>query len=391
MLKIKKYDTVALTETIQSQKVRRLLIVDDEAGILLLLRELFTPYYMVKTAQSGIEGISILQAGFAPQVIIADQRMPGMTGAEFLGESRKIVPDAVRVTLTGYSDIKEIIAGVNNGGIYRFVGKPWEDDELLETVRLCFEQYDLSTKNIELEAALEQVQKLNAEKNEILGIVSHDLKNPISVILGMTELMKPDAAFTLPLSDYQQFAQHLHRTALHMLQLVKALLDDYWLESGVIELSLVAVNLNVLVNFLVENYRQLSAEKKITLYVEASSEYTVLGDERRLNQVLDNLLSNALKYSPLGAQVFVRMREYDSAVRIEIQDQGPGLTEDDKTKLFGKFARLSAQPTGGEHSTGLGLSIVKKMVEAMKGKVWCESEFGQGATFIVELPMVKEV
>jgi signal transduction histidine kinase len=105
-------------------------------------------------------------------------------------------------------------------------------------------------------------------------------------------------------------------------------------------------------------------------------------------QVLDNLISNAVKYSPLGKRILVRVVNTDRAVRIEIQDEGPGLSEDDKSKLFGKFARLSARPTGGEYSTGLGLSIVKKMVEAMNGKVWCESELGKGATFIVELPCV---
>ncbi|MFY7998474.1 MAG: sensor histidine kinase [Candidatus Kapaibacteriota bacterium] len=128
------------------------------------------------------------------------------------------------------------------------------------------------------------------------------------------------------------------------------------------------------------------------------------------------MLSNAIKYSPHGKNVFVQVRSHwslgighsandgdsnnasmtnspitndqstNAFLRIEVRDEGPGLSPDDMTKLFGKFARLSARPTGGEHSTGLGLSIVKKMVEAMNGKVWCESEQGKGATFIVELP-----
>jgi len=93
-----------------------------------------------------------------------------------------------------------------------------------------------------------------------------------------------------------------------------------------------------------------------------------------------------VKYSPTGTNVFVSITQDMGIVRISVRDEGPGLSDDDKTKLFGKFARLSAQPTGGEHSSGLGLSIVKKMVEAMRGRVWCESVFGEGATFVVELP-----
>jgi signal transduction histidine kinase len=103
-------------------------------------------------------------------------------------------------------------------------------------------------------------------------------------------------------------------------------------------------------------------------------------------EIFDNLVSNAVKYSPQGRNIYVRVARQAENVLIAVQDEGPGLSEDDKAKLFGKFTRLSARPTAGEHSTGLGLSIVKRMVEAMNGKVWCESELGKGATFIVELP-----
>ena len=105
-------------------------------------------------------------------------------------------------------------------------------------------------------------------------------------------------------------------------------------------------------------------------------------------QVLDNLVSNAVKYSPPGRNIFVRLNQAAEAIRCQVQDEGPGLSAEDQKKLFGKFARLSAKPTAGEPATGLGLSIVKKMVEAMNGRVWCESEPGQGATFVVEFPVV---
>jgi signal transduction histidine kinase len=111
-----------------------------------------------------------------------------------------------------------------------------------------------------------------------------------------------------------------------------------------------------------------------------------LVDPSVLVQVLENLVSNAVKYSPPGKDIFVRLKKMPDAVRCEVQDEGPGLSAEDQKKLFGKFARLSAKPTGGEHATGLGLSIVKKMVEAMNGQVWCESEPGRGALFIVQFP-----
>ncbi len=392
MLKLKKVESSDVQDIQNSPRHRRyLLLVDDEPSILLLLTNLFSPYYKVRSAESGAEALAILESGFSPQVIIADQRMPNMSGAQFLGESRKILPNAVRVTLTGYTDIKEIVDSVNNGAIYRFIGKPWEDAELLETIRLCFEQYDLSTQNAALEVALARVSALNNEKNEILGIVSHDLKNPIGAVLGMTELMLPENGYHLSQEDYQKFVGYIRQTAQNMLELVKGLLDDHWLESGKMEIATTVMDISTAAQFVANDYMQRASEKNITLSIDAPENMLAFADERRLHQVLDNLISNAVKYSPKGKHVFVRVRRHTppmtnvQTIRIEIQDQGPGLTEEDKSKLFGKFARLSAQPTGGEHSSGLGLSIVKKMVEAMKGNVWCESEAGHGATFIVEL------
>jgi signal transduction histidine kinase len=135
----------------------------------------------------------------------------------------------------------------------------------------------------------------------------------------------------------------------------------------------------------IETQRPHATAKQQTIHLQTEpTPATAILDPGVILQILENLVSNAVKYSPPGKEIFVRLKKLPNGVRVEVQDQGPGLSSEDQKKLFGKFARLSAKPTGGEHSTGLGLSIVKKMVEAMNGKVWCESEFGQGATFIVE-------
>lgn len=115
----------------------------------------------------------------------------------------------------------------------------------------------------------------------------------------------------------------------------------------------------------------------------------MLADKQAFQEIFDNLLSNAIKYSPSWKRVYVRVQQVNDPpprIRFMVQDEGPGLTEADKERLFTKFARLSAKPTANEHSTGLGLSIVKKLVEMQNGTVWCESTEGKGATFIVELP-----
>jgi signal transduction histidine kinase len=126
-------------------------------------------------------------------------------------------------------------------------------------------------------------------------------------------------------------------------------------------------------------------EKQISIIQSVDGGIIVLADPSNLNQVIENLLSNAIKFSPPGKSIYINLRKNEREAICEIKDEGPGLTDSDKTLLFKKYQRLSATPTGNESSTGLGLSIVKKFVEAMNGEIWCESEAGKGASFFVKL------
>jgi signal transduction histidine kinase len=236
----------------------------------------------------------------------------------------------------------------------------------------------------ELEQSNQQLVELNNEKNELMGIVAHDLKNPIGAIRSFAELIE-NKTFTE--GDAVDASRQIVQTSNRMLELVKNLLDINRLESGNMNLNIVAIDIATILDAAMWQYLSQAEAKNIRL--ELSNEAThsvVLADEQALMQVLDNLVSNAVKYSPLGKNIYIRIKSSDKTVRVEIQDEGEGISQEDMKKLFGKFARLSARPTGGEHSTGLGLSIVKKMVEVMNGHVWCESELGNGAMFIVELP-----
>ena len=144
--------------------------------------------------------------------------------------------------------------------------------------------------------------------------------------------------------------------------------------------------LGVLMRGVAANYDAKARAKKQELAIsEDHGPLVAFADQHSAIQIFDNLVSNAVKYSPSGKRIDIRLKRREEMIRFEVQDQGPGLDQEDLRKMFGKFARLSAKPTGGETSTGLGLSIVKKMVEAAGGTVWCESEPGKGSTFVVEL------
>jgi signal transduction histidine kinase len=237
--------------------------------------------------------------------------------------------------------------------------------------------------NAELHAANEALTDLNLEKSEFLGIAAHDLKSPLTVIRGYAEVLKSSGA---PQEKREEILDRIVQAARRMTALIQNLLDVHALESGKVEFNIEPCPAFELVESVRISFEERALAKDQTLAIEADEGARILADKTLLSQIVENLVSNAIKYSPPGGAIRIGVRNLENAVAIEVQDQGPGLTKEDQQKLFGKFARLSARPTAGENSTGLGLSIVKRLTEAMDGRVWCESEPGKGSTFIVELP-----
>ncbi|MDM8547359.1 response regulator [Candidatus Venteria ishoeyi] len=237
----------------------------------------------------------------------------------------------------------------------------------------------------------EALVQLNQEKNEFLGMAAHDLKNPLASIRGIAQLIKikagADTTRNIPIRHY---ADEIETSAQKMFTLITNLLDVNAIESGKLAINFEHIECTEVLQAITEHYKLPAADKNTHLHLTMPPQPPpVLSNADTLRQVLDNLISNAVKYSPPDSQVNISLHVKPDKLQIHVQDQGPGFTQADKAKLFGKFSRLSAQPTGGEHSTGLGLFIVKKLTEALNAKVWCESEAGQGACFILELPVVK--
>ncbi len=246
---------------------------------------------------------------------------------------------------------------------------------------------ELQEKNRELTLLNDQLVSLNQDKNEFLGIAAHDLKNPLSVILGWAEEIYTsfDDCEKEEIIDY---ANQIQRAAKQMSGLITNLLDVNAIESGKFNIVLQPVDILPILQNLVKLYTEQALSKQISISVQITdSEYIALIDKNTTHQVLDNLISNAVKYSPCNTHVNIRISREENVVSCDIQDEGPGLNAADQQKLFGKFTRLTPKPTGGEHSTGLGLFIVKKLVEAMKGRVRCYSELGKGTAFTVTFPV----
>ncbi len=270
----------------------------------------------------------------------------------------------------------------------------------LEVLELLSAQIAVSIENADFYAELERkvdertrelheknesLVLLNQEKNEFLGIAAHDLKNPLAGIKGMAEAIA-DTEEGLS-AEVAEYAEMIHVSARKMFVLITNLLDVNAIESGKLNLSLKATDIRPIVEELSRYYAERAKSKHITVEFQCEAgPHHAMADENTMHQILDNLISNAVKYSPANKGITIRLRRHERNLRCEVEDQGPGLSKADQKKLFGKFTRLSAQPTGGEHSTGLGLFNVKKLTEAMHGRVWCKSELGRGAAFIVEFP-----
>lgn len=245
------------------------------------------------------------------------------------------------------------------------------------------------TRNLEERTA--DLLKALEQNKEILGITSHDLKNPLGGIIGLADILIEDFS-TLDgndpmVEDGLENVRLLKTEAERMLRIVMDLLDRHRAEEqghGALE----NVNLVDLVADSIRRNHAAADNKEITLHFDRQSVLLVEIEEDAILRVADNLISNAIKYSPLGSNVWISLEQEENYVSLRVKDEGPGLTEEDKSRVFGKMQRLSAQPTAGEHSTGLGLYIVKQLVEEANGAVGVESEYGDGACFWVKLPLL---
>ncbi len=273
------------------------------------------------------------------------------------------------------------------GALYRQKNKA--NKAILQQQAILEEQaIEIETANKELIIANTELDEANQMKTQVLSMAAHDLKNPLSIIIGYSEI----ALFDIPKDgNAEKYVQEIQSTAYKMNKLIGDLLDSAAMEMGNITLEYSDTVLALLVHTVSAQYEYAAQKKEQKIMVEADDSLVIQADTERLEQVFDNLVSNAVKYSPTGKTIWLRVFKTDGMARVEVQDEGPGMNEDDRQKLFGFFQRLSAQPTGGESSNGVGLAIVKKIVDLHRGKIWAESELGKGTTFIVELPISESV
>ncbi|MCE7862070.1 MAG: sensor histidine kinase [Bacteroidetes bacterium CHB5] len=238
----------------------------------------------------------------------------------------------------------------------------------------------------EQEKRNKEVGGLVHEKQQLIGLVSHDLKGPFNRIFALIQLMElTNENLT---EEQREYLGKIHQIVADGLSMIRNLLDNRRLEEQGIDQTPEQINLVLALGSLVKNYRALAVKKKIQIQFAPPPHAFVLADRMYLNRIFENLISNALKFSPEGKNIYISIEEKGDKYAIGVRDEGPGISREDQKNLYRKFQRLSARPTGGESSTGLGLSIVKTLIEKMGGEIYCQSEEGNGTTFTVKLEKI---
>ena len=385
------------------QRRHTLLVVDDEVDVLDSLRHQFHRGYRVLTSVSGRQAIEILQTNTV-ELILTDQRMPGMTGDQFLCEARRLKPDAIRMLFTGYADMQAVISAVNEGHIFRYIMKPWDSVELESIIRQGVEQYELLAErkrlvtelqaaNSELVLANEELARAGQLKTAFIEVASHEFNTPITLVLGLTELLR---LCNLTRSDQEQeilrqitaSGKQLARLVTNMLTLLRA--EDFrkTLERRPIDLA-------DLVHRVADQVRLFTHARRIELQTRVSDELGAFEiDTDKISAVLVNLLTNAIKFTPDGGtiELTARLSEADLA-EIMVNDRGVGLEPQELRHLFQPFftqldpSRHSSGDFGFcKRGLGLGLSIAKQFVEMHGGRITAQSREGGGTQVTVRLP-----
>jgi len=251
---------------------------------------------------------------------------------------------------------------------------------------LMEEQTQMIEKHmLDLEESNRQLEDLNQEKLQLIGLVSHDLKGPFNRIFALVQLMNMSKDNLT--EDQKDYLGKIQQISVDGLGMVRNLLDSRKLEESGIELRPTSLDFAHIVTSLVKHYLTLAEKKKIKIDLKISGDTNIRADKNYLSRMVENLLSNAVKFSPGDKRIECELIRKNEIVEFSVKDDGPGISKEDQLKLFSRFQSLSAKPTAGESSTGLGLYITKSIAQKMRANILCESDVGKGAKFILRVPV----
>jgi two-component system sensor histidine kinase/response regulator len=372
-----------IDDSVNSHQDKILIVDDNKANRDIAFNFLVNANYRVITAPSGDEALKILKVD-KPDLILLDIMMPGISGFEVC-KKIKANPDTTDIPvifLTALNQSDDFVKGFEYGAVDYMI-KPFSRNIFLTRVK---NQIELVRRNKVILRQNHILKQLNEDKNGLLAITVHDLKNPLQVILSASEMLVRQIDPEENPTAYEMIDSIIF-SAKKANNIIQDLLEVQALEEGKIKADLSVFDARDIAITLVDDYLYIAHNKHIELIYEESDEpCLMLSDSRKLSRIIENLLSNAIKFSHKNTKVILKCNldttDFDEKlIHISISDQGPGFLDEDIPKIFSKFSKLSARPTADESSTGLGLSIVKKLTELLDGVIFFETAPGKGTCF----------
>jgi len=372
-----------------------LLVVDDEPDVVQSVQDLLRLDYQVLGATRAKDGLRILQEQEV-HLVMTDQRMPEMTGVEFLSQVRGGHPEAIRLLFTGYADFKAVIDAINQGNIYRYITKPWDPDDLQIIIRQAAEQYDLLVERKRLLAELQmknlELQKANEMKEAFIRVASHELRTPLTILYGLTQLSLSTPGLVQPWLDWLRGSlkagERLNRLVDQLTKMLLAGQFDRPLEKRTTELA-------ALLKQAAEDVRPFVEQRRQELSIKLDAGLGSLNIEaQKIRDCVEHLLLNAIKFTPdQGMICLSARRKPDGYAEVKVSDSGVGIDPACLPHIFEPFftsfdvsRHSSGQFEFGRRGLGLGLTLVKAFVELHGGQVSASSEPGKGTTFTISLP-----
>ncbi|MCH7403643.1 hybrid sensor histidine kinase/response regulator [Belliella kenyensis] len=357
-----------------SDKIR-VLYIDDEDNNLNSFKASLRKDFHIITALNAEEGLAIAEREEL-HVVIADQRMPGLTGVEFFEQLMLINPDPVRILLTGYSDIASVIDAINKGEVYRFIDKPWNIEQIKNAIKNASEIY--FTKK-ELRDKNERLHKVHSEMNQFVYSLSHELRGPLMSISGVSKLAKMECKDPSILEYFDM----IDSATLRLDDFIYKMLDFY--RSTKIDNKVSLIKFEEIINQQLVAYKDKWKLEDVNLIVEIQQEEDFYSDDAKIRVILNNLFSNAYKFQKVDAKdkfINLQVTVKDGRALIRIEDNGIGIDQKYHTEVYNLFHRATQRNVG----SGLGLYMVKESVIQMGGKIELNSELDEGTVFTIMLP-----
>lgn len=366
----------------------KILIIDDEPGIRegtkRILQNFKVDYpfmdeqidFQVLEAGTGKSGIEIIDSEI-PEILLLDNKLPDIQGVEVLEYVKSKHYDIIVVMITSYASL-ELAVKATRDGAYDFIPKPFTPQEIRASVENITKQIFLKRMTQTLNNTGKQI------RFQFLSVLSHELKAPLNAIDGYMKMIK-DRQFGNSVDAYDEMLDRSIERIKGMRQLILDLLDLTKIETGKPTQKLETVNIRKIVQMAVDTIRPYAIQKDVDIYINSRENIEMKADPGEIEIIMNNLVSNAVKYNRTGGRVDIFLEKKDVKLKITVSDTGIGLKKDDKEKIFDDFVRIKSSQTREVTGSGLGLSIVKKIVNMYQGSIDVQSEPDKGTSFIVTL------